>query len=96
MKSQETSPLLATLIKDYLRARGTKTMAEVAPPGLDADHRILVKYLDLLGWPNFIEDRILTYMVQLQREYLVNRETWRTAETIAKLGERLRLGQGDS
>jgi len=84
MKSQETSPLLATLIEDYLRARGTKTMAEVAPPGLDADHRILVKYLDLLGWQNFIEGRILTYMVQLQREYLVNRETWRTAETWAR------------
>ena len=84
MKSHETSPLLAVLIEDYLRARGTRTMAEVAPPGLDAAHRILVKYHDLLGWQNFVEGRILSYLVQLQREHLAARDTWRTAETWAR------------
>ena len=77
MKSHDTSPLLATLIEACLRARGTRTMADVAPAGLDTAHRILVKYHDLLGWQNFIEGRILTYLVQLQREYLMTRETWR-------------------
>ena len=76
--------MLAMLIEAYLRARGTKTLAEVAPASLGVDYEIFVQYQDILGWQNFIEGCFLSYMVQLQRQYLSDRDTWRTAESWAR------------
>ena len=70
MERNDTAPLLGMMIEDYVRACGSKSMANVAPPLLDVNHRILVKYHDILGRKNFIEGRFLTYMVQIQREHL--------------------------
>ena len=84
LEVKNTDPILAQLIEDYLRARNTKTMADVAPLGLPAKYQLLVKYTDLLGWQNFIEGRFLRYMVQLQRDYLQGLETWQTAESWCK------------
>ena len=56
-------------------------MSEVAPPSLHHRYVLFIKYQDILGWQNFVEGRFLRYMVQLQREYLADRETWRTAES---------------
>ena len=38
-------------------------MKQVSPDDLEVDYQILVKYHDIVGWQNFIEGRILTYMV---------------------------------
>ena len=84
MKANDTAPLLLQLIESYLRARGSKTMSEIAPPDIGVDYDVFVQYQDILGWQNFIEGRFLRYMVQLQREYLSDRDTWRTAETWAR------------
>ena len=84
MHTNKTAPLLARLIEDYLRARGTKTMEQVSPMGISVDYQLFAKYHDVLGWQNFIEGRILTYMVQIQRDHLVNIDTFRTAESWAR------------
>jgi hypothetical protein len=56
-------------------------MADLAPPLLSVNHRIFVKYHDILGWQNFIEGRFFLYMLKIQREHLQVLEMWRTAET---------------
>ena len=81
MEKNDTAPLLSMMIENYLRARGSRSMADVAPPSLDVNYKIFVKYHDILGWQNFIEGRFLSYMVHIQREHLQDLETWRTAET---------------
>ena len=84
MQKNKTAPLLAQLIEDYLLARGSKTMDQIAPENIGSDYKIFVKYHDILGWQNFIEGRFLTYMVQIQREYLADQDTFRTAESWAR------------
>ena len=69
------------MIDDYVRARGSRLMVDVAPLSLDISYRIFVKYHDILGWQNFIEGRFLSYMAQIQREHLQDVKTWRMAET---------------
>ena len=81
MDSYETDPVLMCLIERYLRARGSSTMSDIAPEGLDVKYEIFIKWHKRLGWQNFIEGRFLSFLVQLQREYLCDRETWRTAES---------------
>ena len=56
-------------------------MSDIAPPSLHYRYLLFIKYQDILGWQNFVEGRFLRYMVQLQREYLADRETWLTAES---------------
>ena len=54
---------------------------QVLPTDLDVNYQILVKYHDILGWQNLIKGRILSYIIQIQREYLNEIETFRTAES---------------
>ena len=58
-------------------------MQSIASPFLPAKYHLLVKYHDKLGWTNFLEGRVFSYFVQLQREYISTCDTYQTAETWA-------------
>lgn len=81
MDSNDTDPFLSELIEQYLRHRGHNTMYEVAGYHIPHRYDLLIKYHDKLGWNNFIEGRILSLFAQHQRDYLVNQDTYMTAET---------------
>ena len=59
-------------------------MADVASLSRDVNYSILVKCHDILGWQNFIEGRLLSYMVQIQDRHLQDLETLRTAIATTK------------
>ncbi len=84
MHDNDTAPMLAQLIEDYLHVRRYKTMAEVAPLYIGVDYNVLVQYHDILGWQNFIKGRFLLYMDHLQQNYLSDRDTWQTAKSWAR------------
>ena len=81
MRRHDTAPDLASYIENYLRARGSKTMGSIVHNCSSPEYQLFAKYQDILGWQNFIEGRFLSYMVQIQREYLQTRDSWRTAES---------------
>ena len=49
MEKNNAAPLLRLMVEDYLRARGSKLMADIALPSLTVNCRIFIKYYDLLG-----------------------------------------------
>jgi hypothetical protein len=81
MASNDISPILITLVDNYLCARGSPSMAEVVPPVFDVKSALFMKYQYILGWQNSIEGRFLLYIVHLQQEYLSNQDTSHTAKT---------------
>ena len=83
MHSNDTDPEIVTLVEDYLRSRGASTMQLIASPFLPSIYDLLVKYHDKLGWKKILEERVFSYYVQLQREYISTCETYQTAETWA-------------
>jgi hypothetical protein len=84
MERCHTDPKLATMIESYLRARNTSTMVESCPWSSHSKYGVLAEYHDKLGWQNFVEGRILSYYVDIQRSYLATQKTYLTAEGWAK------------
>ena len=46
MKRTETDPLIASMIERYLRARGERTLADIASDDLPLDHKVYVEWHD--------------------------------------------------
>ena len=80
MERCHTDPKLAAMIESYLRARNTSTMVESCPWTTHSKYGVLAEYHDKLGWQNFIEGRLLSYYVDIQRSYLATQKTYLTAE----------------
>lgn len=85
MASNNTAPILAMFIDSYLCACGTQSMANVAPPSIGVDYALFVKYQYIIGWQNFIKSRCLSYMIEIQQEYISNHKTWHTDKTRARV-----------
>ena len=83
MRKNQTDPLLATLIQNYLRAHGGSSMFSVAPDFLPPLYRLLVKHHDRLGWRNFTEGRFLSLYVEIQRRHLRKISSFRSADSWA-------------
>ena len=49
MRKKDTDPVLICLIERYLRARGAKSMSDIAPPSLHYRYLLFIKYQDILG-----------------------------------------------
>ncbi len=63
------------LIVDYLTARGTKTMTEIAPALLGVDYVIFVQYHDLLGGATHCHATLSRYVLTLDYKTHV-RDVW--------------------
>jgi len=68
------------MIESYLRARNTSTMVESCPWPTHSKYGVLAEYHDKLGWQNFVEGRLLSYYIDIQRSYLATQKTYLTAE----------------
>ena len=77
MKEADTSPLIIEVVSKYLKARNTMTMSELYEgPQTDDDNGRgwqLVQEHDLLGWQNFMEGRISSKYVEMQRSYYMSK-----------------------
>ena len=83
MRKNQTDPILAALIQNYLRAHGGSSMLSVAPDHLPPLYRLLVKHHDRLGWRNFTEGRFLSLYVEIQRRHLRKISSYRSSDSWA-------------
>ena len=78
MQENETSPLIIEMVGDYLTARHTKTMSELynGPRTNDENGKgwQLAQEHDLIEWQNFVEGRISSKYVEMQRSYYRSQE----------------------
>ena len=77
MKDNETSPLIIEMVGEYLKAQNTKSMSELykGPPTNNTNGRgwQLAQEHDLLDWQNFMEGRISSKYVEMQRSYYMSK-----------------------
>merc|ERR1712086_764503 len=83
MRKNQTDPILAALIQNYLRAHGGSSMLSVAPDHLPPLYRLLVKHHTRLGWRNFTEGRFLSLYVEILRRHLHKISSYRSSDSLA-------------
>lgn len=85
MKANHTSPLIIEMVREYLESQNTKTMTKLykGPCTNDENGRgwQLAQENDLLGWQNFVEGRISSKYVDMQRLYYRSQERCRQSES---------------